>query len=159
RPHVKTHKTREIVRMQLDAGVTKHKCATIAEAEMLAGLGVPDVLLAYPIVGPNCPRLARLVQKYPKSTVSGLADHTAGIRQLSEALASARRPVPVLLDIDVGQHRTGIAPGDAAIALYEHIAKSPGLEPGGLHIYDGHNHQESVDERRAAVRSFFDQVL
>ncbi len=159
RPHVKTHKTREIVLMQLEAGVTKHKCATIAEAEMLAGLGVPDVLLAYPIVGPNCQRLAKLVQKYPKSAVSALADHEIGIRQLSEALAPTGRRVPILLDIDVGQHRTGIAPGDAAIALYEQIAKAPGLEPGGLHIYDGHNHQESIDDRRAAVRSFFDQVL
>src|SRR5262245_3075372 len=159
RPHVKTHKTREIVRMQLDAGVTKHKCATIAEAEMLAALGVPDVLLAYPIVGPNCRRLARLVQQFPKSAISVLADHEAGIRQLSDALASGGRRVPVFLDIDVGQHRTGIAPGDAAIALYEQLAKAPGLEAGGLHIYDGHNHQESVDERRAAVGSFFDRVL
>src|SRR5258708_18892175 len=46
RPHVKTHKTREIVRMQLDAGVTKHKCATIAEAEMVASCGANDALLA-----------------------------------------------------------------------------------------------------------------
>src|SRR5436309_15078191 len=59
RPHVKTHKTREIVRMELDAGITKHKCATLAEAEMLAGCGVPDVLLAYPMVGPNCRRMAK----------------------------------------------------------------------------------------------------
>ena len=52
RPHVKTHKTREIVRMELDAGISKHKCATLAEAEMLADCGAPDVLLAYPMVGP-----------------------------------------------------------------------------------------------------------
>ena len=58
RPHVKTHKTREIVLMQLEAGVTKHKCATIAEAEMLAQVAVPDVFLAYNMVGPNCARLS-----------------------------------------------------------------------------------------------------
>jgi len=46
-------KTREIAKMLLDAGVTKHKCATIREAEMLAGIGAPDVLIAYPLVGPN----------------------------------------------------------------------------------------------------------
>ena len=56
RPHVKTHKTREIARLELDAGITRHKCATIAEAEMLASCGVPDVLLAYNLVGPNCGR-------------------------------------------------------------------------------------------------------
>src|SRR6202049_717581 len=66
RPHVKTHKTREIIRMELDAGIDKHKCATLAEAEMLADCGVPDVLLAYPLVGPNCGRMARLVGAYPK---------------------------------------------------------------------------------------------
>src|SRR5262245_30168846 len=159
RPHVKTHKTREIVRMQLEAGVTKHKCATIAEAEMLCALGVPDVLLAYPIVGPNCQRLAKLVRRFPGTTLSTLADHQAGIRQLSEALQPIGRRVPILLDIDVGQHRTGVSLGDAAAALYGQIAKAPGLEPGGLHVYDGHNHQESLDERRAAVRSFFVQVL
>src|SRR4051794_12121046 len=61
RPHVKTHKTREIARMQLAAGVTRHKCATIAEAELLADVGAPDVLVAYPLVGPNLGRLAALV--------------------------------------------------------------------------------------------------
>src|SRR5437588_8784860 len=65
RPHVKTHKTREIVRMELDSGVTKHKCATLAEAEMLASCGIKDILLAYPLVGPNCARMARLARAYP----------------------------------------------------------------------------------------------
>lgn len=159
RPHVKTHKTREIVRLQMDAGVTKHKCATIAEAEMLAGIGVPDILLAYPMVGPNCQRFARLVQKFPQAMFSTLADHEVGIRQLSEALARTGRRVPILLDIDVGQHRTGIAPGDAAVELYTRLAAAQGLAPGGLHVYDGHNHQESVAERAAAARPFLDQVL
>src|SRR5438445_1223834 len=57
RPHVKTHKTREIVRLELDAGISKHKCATLAEAEMTARCGAPDVLIAYNIVGPNIARL------------------------------------------------------------------------------------------------------
>src|SRR5579872_7019772 len=75
RPHVKTHKTREIVRMELDAGISRHKCATLAEAEMLAGCGAPDVLLAYNLVGPNCDRLARLIRAYPNCRFSTLADH------------------------------------------------------------------------------------
>src|SRR6266446_10662373 len=58
RPHAKTHKTREIIRLELEAGITKHKCATLAAAELLASCGVTDVLLAYPMVGPNCGRLA-----------------------------------------------------------------------------------------------------
>src|SRR5437764_6117448 len=67
RPHVKTHKTREIVRLELEAGITKHKCATLAEAEMLAGCGAPDIFLAYNLVGPNCGRMTRLVRAYPRT--------------------------------------------------------------------------------------------
>src|SRR5690349_8961565 len=119
RPHAKTHKTREIARMELDAGNTRHKCATIAEAEMLAGCGAPDVLLAYNPVGPNCARVARLVQSFPATRFSVLADHPRGAHALSEALTAAGQAVDALLDVDVGQHRTGIAPGEAAVAVYQ----------------------------------------
>src|SRR3954454_2217692 len=88
RPHAKTHKTREIVRLELEAGITKHKCATLAEAEMLAGCGAPDVLIAYNLVGPNCARLARLLRAYPDCRFSVLADHPAGVESLSRALAA-----------------------------------------------------------------------
>src|SRR5215471_7355898 len=80
RPHVKTHKTREIIRMELDAGICKHKCATLAEAEMLAECGVTDVLLSYPMVGPNCHRLARLIEKFPRCSFSVIADHPDAVR-------------------------------------------------------------------------------
>ncbi len=159
RPHVKTHKTREIARMELDAGITKQKCATLAEAEMLAGCGVPDVLLAYPMVGPNCGRLARLVGAYPSCRFSVIADHPIATRALSDAMAAAGQEVEVLLDVDVGQQRTGIPPGPDAVALYELFAQLPGLAPGGLHVYDGHNHQESLPERQAAVQKQLKAVL
>jgi D-serine deaminase-like pyridoxal phosphate-dependent protein len=159
RPHVKTHKTREIVCMELDAGITKHKCATVAEAEMLAGCGAPDVLLAYPMVGPNCRRFARLVETYPDCAFSVLADHPAATRALSEALASSGRVVDMLLDVDTGQHRTGIAPGEDGVAVYELFARLPGLRPGGLHVYDGHNHQESYVERQTAATNQLRPVL
>jgi D-threonine aldolase len=159
RPHVKTHKTREIVRLELEAGVTKHKCATLAEAEMLAGCGAPDVLIAYNLVGPNCARLARLLRAYPDCRFSVLADHPAGVEALSRAMADEGLHVEVLLDVDVGQHRTGIAPGAEAVALYEQIARSPGLRPGGLHVYDGHNHQESFVERQSAALTQLEPVL
>jgi D-serine deaminase-like pyridoxal phosphate-dependent protein len=159
RPHVKTHKTRELVRMELDAGITKHKCATLAEAEMLADCGAADVLLAYHLVGPNCGRMARLAQAYPNSRFSVLADHPAALQPLSEALTAARQQVEVLLDIDVGQHRTGIAAGEEAATLYEAIARLPGLQPGGIHVYDGHVHQENPAEREAVVRQQLEPVL
>jgi D-serine deaminase-like pyridoxal phosphate-dependent protein len=159
RPHVKTHKTRQIVKMEREVGITKQKCATIAEAEMLAQCDVADILLSYPMVGPNCSRFAQLVKKYPHSNFSVIADHAAGIQQLSEALKKAGQQVEVLLDLDVGQHRTGIATGSAGRQLYEMLARLSGLRPGGLHVYDGHNHQHPLEERKAAVQKLLEPVL
>ena len=159
RPHVKTHKTREIVRMELDAGISKHKCATLAEAELLASCGVRDVLLAYHLVGPNCERMARLARAYPGCRFSVLADNQAALQPLSDALSKADGPVEVLLDIDVGQHRTGVAAGAEAMAIYETIDRLAGLEPGGIHVYDGHIHQEDPAERTSAVEMQMEPVL
>ncbi|HTU91316.1 MAG TPA: D-TA family PLP-dependent enzyme [Gemmataceae bacterium] len=159
RPHVKTHKTREIVRLEMEAGIRKHKCATIAEAEMVASCGVTDVLIAYPLVGPNCGRLARLMRAYPNCRFSVLVDHTAGIMALSQVMSAEGRQVDVLLDIDVGQHRTGVAPGAEAVALYEMLQRSPGLRADGLHAYDGHNRQESFVERQKVVQTQLEPVF
>jgi D-threonine aldolase len=159
RPHVKTHKTREIVGLERDAGITKHKCATLAEAEMLASAGATDVFIAYNMVGPNCRRLARLIRAYPRCHFSVTGDHPAALEALSRVLTEEKQTVEVLLDLDVGQHRTGIAPGPEAAALYEHLAQLPGLQPGGLHVYDGHNHQESFVERQQAVMNLLEPVL
>ncbi len=159
RPHVKTHKTREIARMEMDAGIAKHKCATIAEAEMLAQVGVPDILLSYPMLGPNAARFARLVQKYPQSRFSTLVDHPVGVKLLSAALSALGVSAEVLIDLDVGQNRTGIAPGPEALALYKSLAVSPGLIPGGLHVYDGHNHAEKPEDRQKTVSEPWQTVL
>ena len=159
RPHVKTHKTREIARMLLDAGVTKHKCATIAEAEMLAAAGAPDVLIAYPLVGPNLGRLAELIRKYPGTSFSSLIDHPEPTRALSATMKAAGLKVGVLLDLDVGQHRTGIPIGDGALSLYELAGSLPGLTPNGFQLYDGHNNQPDRAAREAAVREFIQPVL
>jgi D-serine deaminase-like pyridoxal phosphate-dependent protein len=159
RPHVKTHKTREVVRLALDAGITKHKCATLAEAEMLAGCGVTDVLVAYPMVGPNCARLARLARAYPGCRFAVTVDDADSARALSAATAAEGQTVDAVLDLDVGQHRTGVAPGPAAAALYEEVGRLPGLRPGGLQVYDGHNRQEDPAERAAAVRRLLEPVL
>jgi D-serine deaminase-like pyridoxal phosphate-dependent protein len=159
RPHVKTHKTREIAQLLLDAGVTKHKCATIAEAEMLATLGAPDVLIAYQLVGPNVKRLAELIRQFPQTTFSTLIDHPEAARGLAAGMSTAGAAVGVILDLDVGQHRTGVPVGDEALALYEQASKSPGLTPNGFQIYDGHNNQPDRAQREAGVRAFLAPVL
>ncbi len=158
RPHAKTHKTREIVRLGVDLGITKHKCATLAEAAVLAEAGAPDVLIAYPLVGPNLRRFTELVGAHPATRFAVVADDAGAVRELANAVVAARQAVDVLLDVDVGQHRTGMPLGDEAFDLYASFAALPGLRPGGLHVYDGHNRQIDRAERAAAVEELLGPV-
>jgi D-serine deaminase-like pyridoxal phosphate-dependent protein len=138
RPHVKTHKSPEVTRLQLEAGIRQFKCATIAEAEMLAIEGAPDVLLAYQPIGPKAARLVALIRKYPATKFSCLIDNEDAARAMAATFAGAGLTVPVWLDINVGMDRTGIAPGDGAARLYELAKELEGIIPVGLHAYDGH---------------------
>jgi D-serine deaminase-like pyridoxal phosphate-dependent protein len=151
RPHCKTHKMAEVTKIELAKGIVKHKAATLAEAEMLADAGVKDIILAYNLVGPNIGRAVEFVAKFPDVAFSATADHPAPVAALGKAMDDAGQTIGLLLDLDVGQHRTGIAPGDAAARLYRQIATTPGLRPEGLHVYDGHHHQPSRAERETAV--------
>ena len=140
RPHMKTHKMPELIRLQRARGVSKFKCATIAEAEMTAENGAAEVLLAYQPVGPNIGRFQELQRRFPGTRFTTIADDAGAIRALAAAAVAAGGSIEVLLDLDCGQHRCGVAPGAAARALYELVASSAGLVPGGLHVYDGHLH-------------------
>ncbi len=150
RPHVKTHKMSEIVRMTERLGVRKHKCATIAEAEMVARAGGSgsDILISYPIVGPNVERLRRLVDLYPDRVFRTLVDHPEGLAGLSRVFNDPSRRISILLDLEIGMGRTGIAPGEAAVELYEALSKSRGLAADGLHAYDGQIKQSEPAARR-----------
>lgn len=158
RPHCKTHKIAQITELELTKGITKHKCATLAEAEMLARAGVGDIFLAYNLVGPNIQRAVRLLQAYPGIRLAVTADHPQPAVALGQAMYQAGFSVDVLLDIDTGMHRTGLEIGPEAAALYRQIAAIPGLRAGGLHVYDGQNHQTAVAERRAAVHVAWQRV-
>ena len=152
RPHCKTHKIREIVEFQLERGITKHKAATFAEAEMQAEAGAKDILLAYNMVGPNVSRAVQFSQTYPDVQFMVTADNPQPIERLGQACVAANTSIEVLLDIDTGLHRTGISAGPLAQPLYELIVNTAGIEPGGFHVYDGHQHQQSLEERQTAVR-------
>ncbi len=158
RPHMKTNKLPEVIRMHLDQGITKFKCATIAEAEMIAACLAPDVLLAYQPVGPNVKRFAQLVQTFPATKFSALADDAGTIRELSDAAVQAGISIDLFLDLDCGMHRTGVAPGERAIELYRLIASLPGLNPAGLHAYDGHLHDTDVAARTRTCEEAFAPV-
>jgi D-serine deaminase-like pyridoxal phosphate-dependent protein len=155
RPHMKTNKLPEVIRMHLDQGITKFKCATIAEAEMIADAQAPDVLLAYQPVGPNVGRFVELVKRFPRTAFSTLADDADNIRALSAAGVSANLTLTVFLDLDIGMHRTGVGPGPDAIDRYRLMATLPGLRAAGLHAYDGHLHETDPVTRAALCDDAF----
>ena len=150
-PHIKTHKTQAIVALQQEAGIRKFKCATIAEAEMLARCGVKDVLLAYQPVGPNILRLAELCKSHPSVSFKVIADDRRIASELSEEFSRAGRKVEVLLDIDPGMGRTGVPPDEKAAEFYLELGKLRGIVPSGLHCFDGHNNQQDPVERMSAA--------
>ena len=138
RPHVKTHKTKEILKLQMDAGIYKFKCATIAEAEMLGQMGVKDVLLAYPIQGPKIQKLVDLIIKHPETQFSTTIDNQTSAQLLSDFAIQYNTRIRVYIDLDLGMGRTGILPGQGALDLYREASHLRGLELVGLHAYDGH---------------------
>jgi 3-hydroxy-D-aspartate aldolase len=158
RPHMKTNKLREVVRLHLDQGITRFKCATIAEAEMAAACGAPDVLLAYQPVGPNVKRFVHLVETFSGTRFSAVVDDEATIRALSDAAVEAGVSLNLFLDLDGGMHRTGIAPGGRAVALYELLSTLPALHAAGLHMYDGHIHDTDLETRQKASDEAFGHV-
>jgi D-serine deaminase-like pyridoxal phosphate-dependent protein len=136
RPHVKTHKSHEVTQLMLDAGIDKFKCATIAEAEMLAQCGAPDVLLAYQPLGPKLNRFVTLMQQYPATRFSCIVDDKYVASDMSAQFSREGFKVPVYIDLNVGMDRTGIS-GDRALDLYASCLDLPGLSVRGIHAYDG----------------------
>jgi D-serine deaminase-like pyridoxal phosphate-dependent protein len=159
RPHVKTHKLGPLVVRQMALGITKFKCATVAEAEICADAAAPDVLLAFPAIGPNVGRLCALVRHFPKTRFSALADDASAIHALGTAARHAGLTVDVFLDLDCGMHRTGVIPDAGAHELYRLLSTTPGLRAAGLHAYDGHLYESDLAARRAECAVAFAPVL
>jgi len=158
RPHVKTHKCREIVSLQQDAGIVKFKCATIAEAEMLAECTVQDILLAYQPAGPNLNRYLELIKKYRHVNFSVLVDNLVTANKLDRLAAESKEILQVFIDLDVGMHRTGIEPGPGALDLMHNIKRSNYLKFRGWHVYDGHIRFKDFQERKQEVHASFKPV-
>lgn len=159
RLHVKTHKMPDLVRLLEERGVHKHKCATIAEAEMIAQAGGRDVLLAYPLVGPNIARLAALMDAYPSTIFRTTVDDPDAAQALASSMeSSSHAPLSVLIDLDVGMGRTGIAP-EQAFSLAKSILKRKALRIDGLHVYDGHIRQKDLAERTGAAQPGIEAAL
>ena len=133
RPHAKTHKTAEVARAQLDAGATGLTVATVSEAEVFAGAGCTDLFVAYPL-WVDAARGARLRALSARASLLVGVDSTEGARALAAQVAGTA----VLVEVDSGQHRSGVPPQEAG-ALAE-CAQRAGLEVRGVFTFPGHSY-------------------
>jgi 3-hydroxy-D-aspartate aldolase len=149
RAHAKTHKCAEVARRQIAAGAIGQCCAILDEAEYLAEAGIENILITSPLVSEISVR--RLIALNPRCPgLMAVVDSAEAAGRLSQAAFAAGQTLTLLVDVDVGHHRTGIAPGETAAALAAQVAQSPGLKFAGLQGYAGHvQHIADRAEREA----------
>ena len=157
-PHVKSHKTTEMVRMQIDMGITRFKCATIAEAEMTAKAGAAYIMLAFPLVGPNISRFVRLSANYTQAAFYAIGDDLQQLDILSDEAGKMGIKMNVLVDVDAGMHRTGV-PMDKLEEFYERAYSLKNIVLKGMHCYDGHLHDSDYNVRKAKAEEIDRTVL
>ncbi|HQR92953.1 MAG: threonine aldolase [Bacteroidetes bacterium 24-39-8] len=157
RPHVKTHKIKEVSQLLLEQGIQKFKCATIAEAEMLGMIDAPDVLIAHQLTGPKAARLLALMEHYPQTHFATLVDnlHTATI--LSATFSAAGKSIDLYMDLNVGMNRSGIIP-EKGLDLFKACLALPSIQLVGLHVYDGHLRDTDLDIRKQRSNEAFERA-
>lgn len=149
-PHVKTHKSADMVKLMLSYGITRFKAATIAEAEMAASCGAAHVLLSYPLVGPNPGRFVALEKAFPNVTFWAIGDDLPSVEALSRASAAAGVTTAFLVDVNMDMDRTGVPIKDC-VAFFEQCTALAGISVGGFHCYDGNHNEGDVTLRRQQV--------
>ena len=155
RPHAKTHKCAPIVRRQMALGAVGACCQKVSEAEALVQAGVPDVLVSNQVVGGR--KIARLASMASEAKVGVCVDDAHNVAEIGAAAAGAGVSIDVLVEIDVGMSRCGVAPGDEALTLARQVAATVGLRFTGLQAYHGlAQHIRSHAERRAATDAAID---
>ena len=148
RPHAKTHKCREIARLQLEAGAAGISLAKTSEAEVFAEAGFGDIFIAYPVVGLGKAERLRTLSDRLRLAVG--VDSVEGTLLLSDAFAAEGRRLDVLLKIDCGYHRVGVPP-ERALAIAERLAELPGIRLRGLFTHAGHAYGAETPEAVAEI--------
>lgn len=157
RPHAKTHKSVAIAKKQIEAGAIGQCCAKLGEAEALAAGGIDGLLVTSPVVtAQGFARIAKLNAKLNDFMI--VADSAACVDGYARAAAESGKKLKILVDVDIGLHRTGILPGEPALGLAQRIAAAPNLQFVGLQGYAGQlQHTPVFEERRelslAALKS------
>jgi D-serine deaminase-like pyridoxal phosphate-dependent protein len=156
--HVKTNKMPEIVKMMIEAGISKFKCATIAEAEMSAIAGAKYIIIAHQLVGPKIKRLIEFHKKYPDVLIASLIDDLDNAALTNQIFKENNLKADVFIDINSGMDRSGHRLDDNLWNLYQFIQDVPNLTLHGLHVYDGHIRDAQFEDRKATIDSGFVDV-
>ena len=136
RPHIKAHKTPEIAQMQIAAGAIGVTCAKLGEAEVMSTAGIEDIFIAYPLVGQTkMRRLVALARRTPRLSIAVESIEAAG--QVSDTFAVAGIELEVMIEVDVGAGRTGVAP-EEAVTFADQVAEMAALEVAGVMGYASH---------------------
>jgi D-serine deaminase-like pyridoxal phosphate-dependent protein len=145
RPHAKTHKSVAIGRMQLASGARGLTLGTIGEVEVFVGAGIDEVFLAYPIwaEGPKAARIRALHEAAPGLRIG--VDSVGGAERLAAAVAGSGRPLHVLVEVDPGNRRTGVASPEIAVAVAR-SAQAGGLLVEGVFSHGGHSYAPGAGE-------------
>jgi 3-hydroxy-D-aspartate aldolase len=156
RPHAKAHKSGTVGRKQVEAGAIGISCATLDEAEAMVGGGVRKILVTSPVVSPaGIDRLMALCEK--AGDVMTVVDHPANVDALTARARETGAHLGALVDIDVGQHRTGVISAQAAVDLARQIKDSGSLQYRGVQAYYGHiQHVHAYADRGRAVEQALD---
>lgn len=148
-PHVKTYKMIELVRMQVMRGISKFKCATIAEAEMTAKAGASTVIIAHQLVGPKIERWAQLVQAFPQVEFVSLVDCADAASAYQVVFSRHGLVANVLVDVNNAMDRSGHPVNEELFPFYQSLFRYPYLKVLGLHVYDGHFRDTDFAARKA----------
>lgn len=152
RPHAKSHKCPEIAKRQIALGAVGVCCQKVSEAQAFADAGITDILIANEVVGEK--KIAALISLARQATITVCVDHADNARALNAAAAAAGIRLNVLIEIDVGAGRCGVAPGDPALVLAKVIQGLSALNLKGLQAYHGPaQHFRTQAERKAAIQS------
>jgi D-serine deaminase-like pyridoxal phosphate-dependent protein len=149
RAHVKVHKSPHIARMEVEYGAIGVGCATVWEAIVMARAGIDNVFVINEVVGVEKTRALALLAR--EATVTAAVDDAGQIDELSRAAVAAESTIGVVIDVDEGMHRCGVASPDEALALARAIADAPGLAFTGLTGYEGHCSLEFDEPKRHAM--------
>jgi D-serine deaminase-like pyridoxal phosphate-dependent protein len=150
RPHSKTHKSPDVARRQRAAGAAGLCCATLLEAEEMASAGIDGLLITSPLVGAG--KTARLAALHRRTGVMAVVDHPEQVDGILAATSPGDAPLTLVVDVDIGQGRTGVVDAESGTALARRIAGEPRLMFGGLQAYAGHiQHIPDAQERRSAA--------